>query len=173
MIRTFLNNENLDETSSLSHLLNNLNESRNDCEEANLDLKQSYYYDVEQFINILQKFDDGISILSTNIRSIQKQFDELCVLLSRVSGNSDIKVICLQEETDTAPFQIPVFSLISRSRTCCMHGGLLIYIHNSLTYKIMENNYLMTNWECVSIEILRSSNSQSNIYATNVYNKHC
>ena len=74
-------------------------------------------------------FDDGIFILNTNIRSIQKPFDDICIFIPCVSGN--IKVICLQkawlsEETYTAPFQIPGCSLISRGRTCYMHGGLLI-----------------------------------------------
>ena len=77
-------------------------------------------------------------------------------------------------------YSIYIYLYSSFSNTCIFidfkRSNLLytwwtITIHNSLKYKVVKYNYLMTNWKCLSIEILSASNLQSNIYVTNVYNK--
>ena len=80
----------------MTHLLNNLNESWNDCEEANLDPFLLWRRTLHQ-----QKFDDGISILSITIlsyRSHDEYVNKLPCFSLVCQLNFDIKVICLQDE---------------------------------------------------------------------------
>ena len=138
-----------DESNSLVHLLNSLdNPDNNDT----IDLDISNYYSVSDFTDIALKYKDGFSILSLNVQSINAKgkFEEFSLFIETVSKLSDIKVICLQEtwlsdESNTSLFELPNYSLIAHGKQCCKHAGLITYVHNSLKFKVIPQFYTMTN----------------------------
>ena len=59
-----------------------------------------------------------------------------------ISNETNVKIICLQEtwlsnDCNVATYKLPSYGIVSRGKTCCQHGGLIIYIHNSLRYEVM------------------------------------
>ena len=80
--------------------------------------------------------DNDFSVLHVNIRSVQKNFENLKFLLSQL--NYTFKVVCLSEtwckEGKSIP-QLENFNLVFQNRqTTKKGGGFLIFIHNSLNF---------------------------------------
>ena len=152
----FLDNVELDESTSLVHLLDTLSDY--DIDENAINLTNSYYVDELTFISTLQNFENGLSIISLNIQSIRAKFDELQLFIDNVSRSSNISIIYLQEtwlsdNCSTYLYQIRGYTLLSRGQSCTAHGGLIIYVHNSLNSTVMKTDYVMTNWECLTVEV--------------------
>ena len=83
---------------------------------------------------------------------------------------NSISVICLQEcwlkETDNiSMFNLTDYNLVSLPRSCCGHGGLMIYVHNQ--FKCTPINHKITkkanDWENLCVEISHQKHNAKNI----------
>ena len=89
----FIDDDNLSELSSLTHLLER---NDNDDNEETPVLQHSPYYSDNQFIDIISK-DTGLSILDMNICNAFTKFDELEIFIQRVNVSNPVSIICLNE----------------------------------------------------------------------------
>ena len=89
----FIDGVNLNETNSLKHLLEN--SEHDEDEEVNL-IQHSLYYDVQEFVNIINA-NNGLSILDLNIQSINAKYDEFKICMEKVNIINPVSVVCLNE----------------------------------------------------------------------------
>ena len=89
----FIDDDNLSELSSLTHLLER---NDNDDNEETSILKHSPFYTENQFIDIITR-DTGLSILDLNICNIFTKFEELELFIQRINVRNPVSVICLNE----------------------------------------------------------------------------
>ena len=109
-----------------------------------------------------------------NCQSINAKFDELKIKLHQwKSINCEFNAICLQEtwlleNADTSLLQLDNYTLISRGKTCSLHGGLLIYLRNDYKYANILTNTKSDIWEGqfinVSNELTKEKIIIGNIY---------
>ena len=109
-----------------------------------------------------------------NCQSINAKFDEFKIKLHQwKSINCEFNVICLQEtwlleNADTSLFQLDSHTLISRDKTCSLHGGILIYLRNDYKYTNILTNTKSDIWEGqfinVSNELTKEKITIGNIY---------
>ena len=171
---TFLNNIGLDDSSSLVHLLDKFSEY--DIDENDINIAHSKYVNETEFISTLQRLKNGLSILSLNIQSIRAKFNEFQIFIDNIHKSAEISVICLQEtwlseNCNASMYRISGYTLLSRGKSCTAHGGLITYVHNSLSCKILNYEYAMTNWECLTVEIYSNTSFKSKIIVNNIYHK--
>ena len=94
-------------------------------------IRRSSYYDFDKFNSLAKK---QLSILSSNIQSINAKFSELEAYVNDVSSlNFKFSIICLQESwlsenDDLSLIQLTGYDCISQGKSCSSKGGLLIYI---------------------------------------------
>ena len=136
------------EATSLTHLLDaNGEEHYNETQI----IKHSAYYGETEFSKLLNK-KAGLNILSVNIQCVNTQFDDLQSFVNRVNLTNPISVICLQEcwlkDTDNVSmFNLTDYNLVSLPRTCCGHGGLMIFpiFQENLVKYLMNLTFLLQN----------------------------
>ena len=122
----------------------------------------SPYYDVEKFNSSSQNLLKNLfSVLHINIRSMKKNFEKLCEYLSHVKGNFSIVALtelwCSDDNADkNSLWQLPNYTTIHQIRNSSQKGGgIALYVHNSLNYKILKNKNINNNdIECLNIEIV-------------------
>ena len=123
------------------------------------DLNKTEYIDSAELSKYLYEHRNEFSIMSLNIQSIRAKFDLLNILLSELYDKElAFSVICLQEswlrdEDDITPYLLPEYHLINQGRVCSKHGGLMIYVKDSFTYKIQKLYKKSDIWEGLFIEI--------------------
>ena len=159
----------ISDATSLTHLLNTNGEKH--YNEAQI-IKHWAYYGETGFSKA------GLTILSVNIQCVNTKFDDLESLINRGNLSNPINVICLQEcwlkDTDNVSmFNLTDYNLVSLSRTCCGHGGLMIYEHNqfqctTIKHKIMKK---ATDWEYLCVEISHQKNNSKKYIISNIYRK--
>ena len=162
-------------TPTFSNLTEILNRNIDDSNvEDNFDLLgNSPYLDDYSFIKLI---DDGYNrptILSTNIRSLRTNYNELLLQISNYN-NSDklVDIICLQEtwclETNGySHIDIPGYSCISKYASCGDKGGLATYVPDSLTSEIINTpEYSESIWENLLVRI-RHVNGESFVIGNN------
>jgi len=107
----------------------------------------------ETFCNL-----NEFSILHLNIQSISKNFDNLTIFLNSIKTNFSIiglSEIWLNSNLDAQFYNLPNYSFECSLRENSRYGGVGIYIHNSLNYKIIncikisgtESLYLSINYK--------------------------
>ena len=153
---------------------NDLNEvlrNFDDSEEEIQTFCYSPYIDISNLDSISMK--GKFSILSLNVQSIFAKFDNLlCTLDILSSRDVSFSAICLQEcwlheDHDLSILEIPNYQMVAKTRKCCGHGGLLIYLHQDFTYteiKTPDSDI----WESLSLEIFHE-NLKNKITLTNLY----
>ena len=91
----------------------------------------------------------------TNIRSIKNKLDLICVDMA--SSRYDIVMITetwLNAETPNSELFMPGYDIIRRDRERRTHGGILVYIRNSLVYEtVSANNHYGVDVEVVELII--------------------
>ena len=120
----------LSDKTSLIHLLDN--NDAEDNSEAHV-IKHSHYYGETEFSKLLVR-KPGLSILSVNIQSVNAKFDEFESFVSRMNLVNPISAICLQEcwlgDVDNVTmFNLENYEMLFLPKSCCRHGGLIIYVH--------------------------------------------
>ena len=100
-------------------------------------IQQSYYYDLDEFNNILKihNTDNNLSILNLNARSLVKHFNELSVILANLSSSLDI--ITVEETWLSEPLeplvQLNEYSFIGKHKQKCKEGGgIEIYVKHEI-----------------------------------------
>ena len=68
----------------------------------------------------------------------------------------------------TSIIQLPDYKLIHQSKICCGHGGLIIYLHNTLSYEPRNIYTRSDTWEGLFIDIT-SVNLSNKITLGNIY----
>lgn len=142
-------------------------------------LCSSGYFDDDSFCVKLKKYKENISVLSTNICSLNSKFDTLLLYLEMLKQkNCQPSVICLQEtalsdDDDLRIFHIPNYSLLSKGKSASVKGGLATYVHKSLKCRQIDVKHTEDLWEGLFVELIDFHNKKliiGNIYRPPRYN---
>ena len=135
----------------------------------------NYVFDNNDLTNVC---NDDFSILHLNARSINRNFDSIHNFISNF--NHTFSIITLSETwlNDDSPKLIDIddYILLSAPRVGRRSGGVAIYVHNSLSYRIRDDLKLCPNVsdtphsESLFIEIINPT-SKNTIVGT-VYRAH-
>ena len=81
----------------------------------------------------VRQYKESLSMLSLNNQTIVATCNEFYVF---INIEYVVKIICLHETwlTNIALCQLLNYNLILRSKSCCQHGGMLLYIHYLINY---------------------------------------
>ena len=131
---------------------------------------KSEYYTEKQFNNTFSD-NNNLSILHLNIRSVPLHFSEFLCYLDTV--DLEFKIIALSEtgiNNHHAVYNITHYNLEMDHRHKRRGGGVSLYIHNILQYKIRKDLVIGDVVNSVFIEIIRSStNTKNNVICGCVY----
>ena len=137
----FIDDNNLTELSSLTHLLDKNNTDSDDTDEA-IVIKHSPYFSETSFINLLGT-NEGLTVLDLNVCNAFTKFDELELFIERVNINNPKSVICLNEcwlnsKSDLSPIHLSSYNMFYQVGNYPGHGhcGLITYVHK--TYRSEE-----------------------------------
>lgn len=169
----FIDDENLSELSSLTHLLNK-HEDHENTEEIRL-LQHSPFYSEDHFSKLLSS-KNGFSILDLNICNAFTKFDEFKFFVDRMSINNPISIICLNEcwlnkRSNTALLQLNQYTMYTQIGQCPGHShcGLVIYVHEQFQSHQIVLNYESTGWEYLCVEVVGSNKSLKTMNICNIY----
>ena len=144
--RNFVNNTDLNEVNSLTHLIEYLDPI--DEGEVN-PIHHSNYYNNEKFIEAHKQIDVQLSILNLNCQCVKSKFDKIKLFLEGINNNSmPVSVITLQEtwadnETEMNFFNLPNYSMVYDDSRLSKHGGLVTYIHNTFTFERLSMTFII------------------------------
>ena len=102
-------------------------------------VKQSNYYDLDQFQQIMKDFNNknNISVLNINARSLIKHFNEFSAILSDLPSSFDVITV---EETwlsDTIKplVELNGYTFITKHKSKCKEGGGIgIYVKHEIDF---------------------------------------
>ena len=144
-------------------LLNILGTQLDENEEgAPVIIEQSPYYDNEKAIELLREKQNMLTLLSLNCQSLHSKFPQLQGYLKNMENfNFNFSIICVQEtwlslEHDDTLYQLDGYNFVQTVRRCSTHGGVGIYIKNSLNYKVLPYIGNVDIWDGIFIEFYLS-----------------
>ena len=82
-----------------------------------------------------------------NAQCINATLAELHVLIDDLNAeNCTFGAICIQEtwlndNDDASMYNIPGYNMIHQGKTCCGHGGLIIYLNDKYTHTVRKDLY--------------------------------
>ena len=166
----FIDDDELSESTSLTHLLNG--EDNTDCDDINV-IKHSPYFTESDFYK-LHSSKGSFSVMSLNCQSINAKFDEFQLFINRINKFNPIGAICLQEtwtseSDDISLYEISNYNLFHRGKLCCNHGGLFIYVHNIFKAEPTHFDFSCTNWEGYCVKLTQSQPYTKHYTIANVY----
>ena len=132
--RNFINNHDLNEQNSFTHLLESINP---ESEEGVNPINHSAYFCNNEFSGVLTQINSNLSILNLNCQSVNAKFDKLQIFLRCINNDlNSIHVITLQESWGTANldiklFNLPDYAMLYDDSRLSKHGGLITYVHDS------------------------------------------
>ena len=100
-----------------------------------------------------------LNILSLNCESINSKCDQINIILEQFKHNGcTFSAVCLQEswlsdDTDTSLFQLDGYNLSAQGKICSTRGGLIIYLKDTIKYKLIDIHANSNIWEGQFIEI--------------------
>ena len=127
----------------------------NSCDpDVNLDSSYILPEEFQKFID--SSSHDSFSILHLNIRSIKKNFDNFKFFFSTLGF--PFNVICFSEtwldEVGNSLFELRNYISKHQVRDDCKGGRISMYIHNSLSFKVLSNLCINSvDIESLSIEL--------------------
>ena len=151
LINTFLDNAELTELNSLTHILDfDYEHDHNDLLDS---IQISEYHTELDFI--IKCTPDTCTIMSINCQSLNAKYDDIKLLLNVFTQHEQpIQVICLQETwiedaslLDLSLFQIHDYNLVTQDRYASAHGGLALYIHKNWSYTVKPCENKSLYWE--------------------------
>ena len=139
------------------------------------------YYEINKFIQMssVLKQDENMSFLHTNIRSYNKNFDELTTILSKVPFKFDF--IGLTETWDSPsspidPQKLPGYHPIEAVEGTSQNGGVIAYIKDDIAFQrrpdLEKELKSGENFECESLFIEIKTESALNDYIVGVIYRH-
>ena len=121
---------------------------------------ESPYIDIQNASSYLNRFKNKFTVLDLNIQSLNAKFDTFMVFINELSSSDFFfSAICIQETwirdstVHTHNFDIPNYSAVFLPAVCSSHSGLVIYVHESFRYKIIDALNPSTDWESLFLEI--------------------
>ena len=154
---TFIDDDGLSESTSLTHLLNCSDHSElNDIDVIN----HSPYYSECDFQKLITS-KGTLSIMSLNCQSINAKFDDLQLFINRSNERGHLSIICLQEtwtdnNCDISLYQLPNYKLFHKGKQCSNHGGLFIYVHEEFNVEPANIAFHSTRWEGFCLKITQT-----------------
>ena len=133
-------------------------------------MKNSPYYHDEKLINELNTKTNNFNILSLNCESINSKFDQINITIEQFKRNGcTFSAVCLQEswlsdDSDTSLFQLDGYNLISQGKRCSTRGGLILYIKDTIKYKLIDIEANSNIWEGQFIEIEQENVGNKKLY---------
>ena len=134
-------------------------------EDDDSDIKNSKYYYNSELIDALKK-ENFFTILTLNCQSISAKFQEFQIYIESLISNSCIPgVICIQEtwlddNSDMSLIQLKNYTLLPKGRSCSLHGGIAMYIHNMYKFTELCIDFGGSNWDGQLIEIHMKNNQK-------------
>ena len=125
-----------------NNLVNVLDNTQDDSINEISNIVYSPYMEFESIISHLRENIHNFTVFSLNAQSIRSKFDQVYSIMSNLFNHRlHFSAICFQEtwldeNADVSLIQLPGYHLISKGKTCCGHGGLIIYLHKDFTYNI-------------------------------------
>ena len=110
----------------------------------------SRYVDMSELQSLFINNGNEFLILTLNIQSVNAKFNNLFPVINNFASQGlYFGAICLQEtwnsnDSDLSLLQLPGYQLIHQGSKCTKHGGLIIYLNESYSYK-MRNLYTSSN----------------------------
>ena len=139
----------------LNHVLSTFVDSEHEI----TNFRHSLYVDLSEVQSIFQNNQNEFLILTLNIQSVNAKFNNLFPVIDNLASQGlYLGAICLQEtwtstDSDLSLLQLPGYQLIHHGSKCTKHGGLMIYLNDSYSYKI-RNLFTNSNiWEGLFIDI--------------------
>ena len=160
----YIDDDNLSELSSLTHLLDNDDRDYNTNDTHTI--KHSSFFNENQFINLMSS-NSGLSILDLNVCNAFTKYDELALFVNRVNINNPISVICLNEcwlsvQSDVSSLHLPNYDMYYQVGNCPghTHCGLITYVHNSFKSNEININLnpLESHFYCIRCNWLGTYN---------------
>ena len=142
----FIDDDGLSKFTSLTHLLNNDNNT--DAGDIEL-IKHSPYFSETDFQRL--QFGKGrLSIMSLNSQSVNAKFDELRLFINRINTVEEIGVVCLQEtwtseNEDIRLFQLPNYKLFHKGKNVAITVDYLCMCMKDLTWNRWILHLLVLN----------------------------
>jgi len=140
--------------------------------------QNSPYLDDDQVHEVMTNRHNVFTILSLNAQSLNAKIDQLKIYIEYYSRN-DIyfSAICLQEtwlkdESDFSLLQIPGYSVIHKSSSCSLHGGVAIYLRDSFSYTELDLDESSEVWDGLFIKVEinnRSNRNSKRLVLGNIY----
>lgn len=128
------------------------------------------YVTVDQFNNSI-KVEHSISIIHSNSRSLNKNFQDIVDYLKEFNG--PFSVIAISEtwigDGRCEDYEIPGYELNHINRTGKAEGGTALYVHRRLKYTVVDRLTVAVEnvCECITIEI--DMNRNRNIMISCIY----
>ena len=107
----------------------------------------------ETFKTLVRNKGNNFRIFSSNIQSINAKFDKLeANVLELEQMQFHYSVLCLKEcwlknNDDITQIQLGNYTSIVQGALSSTRGGLLMYIHETHTYKVLDNHFKFDTWE--------------------------
>ena len=175
--RNFVNNTDLNEENSLTHLIEYLDP----IDEGEINpIHHSNYYNNEEFKEAHKQTDVKLSILNLNCQCINSKFDKIKLFPEGIDNNSKpISVITLQEtwadnETEMNLFILPNYTMVYDDSRLSKHGGLITYIHNTFSFERLSDdvyNQNSTVYESMFLKIYNKSSKFIKYIIGNIYRR--
>lgn len=117
-----------------------------------IEVAKSYKCPPSDCSNYLAGSNQHIKIFHINIRSINKNFDELLVLINLIKFSCDVLVLteCWLSKVVNLPV-LNGYNSHYTKRTANQNDGIVVYIKNNINCTITEPNFL--NGNCLTCEI--------------------
>ena len=168
-LNTFIDDDGLSESTSLTHLLNCSDHSELDDIDV---INHSPYFTECDFQNLTTS-KGTLSIMSLNCQSINAKFDDFQLFIERSNKIGYLSVICLQEtwsdnNYDISLYQLPNYNLFHQGKQCSNHGGLFIYVHEFIVEPI-NIAFHSTRWEGYCLKITQSRPYVRHYVSANIY----
>ena len=116
-------------------------------------MQGSSFYDTDPFKTLVGNKGNNFSIFSSNIQSINATFNQLeAYVLEPEQMQFHYSVLCLHEcwlnnNDDITQIQLGNYTSIVQGAHSSTRVGLLIYIHVTHTYKVLDNHFKFDTWE--------------------------
>ncbi|XP_065681549.1 uncharacterized protein LOC136095198 [Hydra vulgaris] len=134
-------------------------------------LVETAYYNVDDVKDVFNSASSNFSLLHLNIRSINKNFENLKLMLNNIKNK--FSIICLTEtwchrDTINSNFQLSGYKSIHQPRENGIGGGVSIFVQNSLTFKHVDN-LKVNDADCESFTIEIINKAIKNTFITALY----
>ncbi|MBY0580085.1 MAG: hypothetical protein K2P53_00155, partial [Rickettsiales bacterium] len=134
---------------------------------------ESKYYTVWESSQYLKKNKEAFSILNINIRSLNKNFENLKLFLDEIKHN--FSIICITEtwckhDEQNLHFELDKYTSIHQPRKKYCGGGVSIFVCNSINY-VQRNDLCVNETDCESLCIEIVNKTTKNIIINTTYRK--